>query len=253
MAWLLQDIRYGARLLVRSPSMTAVVVLSLALGIGANTTIFTLVNAVLLSPLPVRDAARLVRVVTTEVRNGAVTPHGAISRPNALDLRDRNTVLRGCGRLLPGGAGERRRTRAGVRAAGDRQLLTSLACLVASPSRRNGGPSRLRDRRRFRGTATLGGPTPGADDDVSRGAHAGPLDFFAARVSTRKSRSCPRRSSRLRPTCRPSARARRGIPTTSRSLTARSMTEGTFAPAFQQQLRAGWHGAGEWPVPPIAC
>ena len=93
MAWLLQDIRYGARLLVRSPSMTAVVALSLALGIGANTTIFTLVNAVLLSPLPVRDATRLVRVVTTEVRNGAVTPLGAISRPNALDVRDRNTVF----------------------------------------------------------------------------------------------------------------------------------------------------------------
>ena len=95
MAVLLQDLRYGARLLMRSPAMTAVVVLSLALGIGANTTIFTLVNAVLLNPLPVRDASRLVRVVTTEVRDGVVTPLGAISRLNALDLRDKNVVFDG--------------------------------------------------------------------------------------------------------------------------------------------------------------
>ena len=92
---LLQDLRYGARLLLRSPAMTAVVVLSLALGIGANTTIFTLVNAVLLNPLPVRDASRLVRVDTTEVRDGVVTPLGAISRLNALDVRDKNVVFDG--------------------------------------------------------------------------------------------------------------------------------------------------------------
>jgi hypothetical protein len=93
MALLRQDLRYGARLLMRSPAMTAVVVLSLALGIGANTTIFTLVNAVLLNPLPVRDAIRLVRVVTTEVRNGVVTPLGAISRLNALDVGEKNVVF----------------------------------------------------------------------------------------------------------------------------------------------------------------
>ena len=95
MAVLLQDLRYGARLLMRSPAMTAVVVLSLALGIGANTTIFTLVNAVLLNPLPVRDASQLVRVVTTEVRDGVVTPLGAISRLNAVDVRDKNVVFDG--------------------------------------------------------------------------------------------------------------------------------------------------------------
>ena len=95
MATLLQDLRYGARLLLRSPAMTAVVVLSLALGIGANTTIFTLVNAVLLNPLPVREPSRLARIVTTEVRDGVVTPLGAISRLNALDVRDKNVVFDG--------------------------------------------------------------------------------------------------------------------------------------------------------------
>lgn len=93
MGWLLQDVRYGARLLVRHPAMTVVVVLSLALGIGANTTIFTLVNAVLLNPLPVRDVSSLVRVVTTESRNGVITPLGAISRPNAVDLGEKNEVF----------------------------------------------------------------------------------------------------------------------------------------------------------------
>jgi predicted permease len=93
MATLLQDLKFGARLLTRHPAMTAVVVLSLALGIGANTTIFTLVNAVLLNPLPVRDASTLARVVTTELRDGVMEPLGAISRLNAVDLAEKNSVF----------------------------------------------------------------------------------------------------------------------------------------------------------------
>jgi putative ABC transport system permease protein len=59
---LVQDVRYALRLLVKRPGFAAVAILTLALGIGATTAIFTVVNAVLLSPLPFRDADRLVEV-----------------------------------------------------------------------------------------------------------------------------------------------------------------------------------------------
>src|SRR5918998_6250352 len=91
MGTLWQDVRFGWRRLKASPGFTAVAVLSLALGIGANTAIFTLVNTVLLRPLPVAEPERLASVYPV-ARDAEV---GAFSYPDYRDFRDRNEVFAG--------------------------------------------------------------------------------------------------------------------------------------------------------------
>ena len=71
---MLLDIRYAIRVLVKSPAFAAVAVLSLALGIGANTAAFILLNALLLRPIPVQDPAGLVSDFTTDQRNPGNLP-----------------------------------------------------------------------------------------------------------------------------------------------------------------------------------
>src|SRR2546430_16520106 len=87
----LQDLRYAIRRLAKSPGFTAVVVLTLALGIGANTGIFSVVNGVLLTPLPYRDPSRL--VVGWESKG--TSTHHVVNPANYMDWHDRATSFSG--------------------------------------------------------------------------------------------------------------------------------------------------------------
>jgi predicted permease len=86
-----QDLRYGLRMMLKNPGFTAVAVLTLALGIGANTAIFSMVNALLLRPLPYSEADRLV-VIATTIRREQVEVRST-SYPDFISWRDQNTVF----------------------------------------------------------------------------------------------------------------------------------------------------------------
>ena len=104
MEYFWQDLRHGARVLRKSPGFSAVAILSLALGIGANTTIFTVVNAILLHPLPVKDISHLVELDTidtkTHVGFANATKLG-LSFRNFQDYQKQNEVLSGVTSIIP--------------------------------------------------------------------------------------------------------------------------------------------------------
>src|SRR5205823_2217445 len=95
METLLQDLRYGIRTLFKSRGFTAVAVLALALGIGANTAIFSVVNAVLLRPLPFKDPDRLVLLWGNKPQTG--WPQLPFSFPNYTDVKEQNRTFKDLG------------------------------------------------------------------------------------------------------------------------------------------------------------
>jgi putative ABC transport system permease protein len=89
----LRDLRYSLRLLIKSPGFTAVALLSIALGIGANTTVFSVVNAVLLKSLPYKDPESLVVVWGDTKSEASLRNHNQVSATDIADLRAQATVF----------------------------------------------------------------------------------------------------------------------------------------------------------------
>jgi predicted permease len=91
-----QELRYGLRMLAKHPAFIAIAVLTLALGIGANSAVFSVVNAVMLRPLPFRSPDELVSFHLYDVHEGAASPtadSNALSYPDFADLRGQNRVF----------------------------------------------------------------------------------------------------------------------------------------------------------------
>ena len=88
---LFQDLRFGIRLLLKNPGFSAVAILALALGIGANTAIFSVVDAVLFRPLPFDHPDRLVALWERDLTKG--DDHDSVMAANYLDWRNRNQVF----------------------------------------------------------------------------------------------------------------------------------------------------------------
>ena len=91
---MINDLRYGLRQLIKNPAFTIIAVVTLAIGIGANTAIFSVVNAVLLKPLPFLAPEQLVSIGTTDARRGASPVSlNALSYPDFFDFRERNSTF----------------------------------------------------------------------------------------------------------------------------------------------------------------
>src|ERR1051326_2744564 len=103
METLLQDIRYGARILLRSPGFAVVAVLVLALAIGANVTIFTFIDAALLKPLPYDHPEQLMKL--WDARKSAINSRFEISYPDYLDFKQQGQAFSSLAAYSGGGNG----------------------------------------------------------------------------------------------------------------------------------------------------
>src|SRR5215472_2380938 len=83
---IMQDLRYGWRMLSKSPAFTAIAIFTLALGIGANTAIFSAVNGIILKPLPYADSSQLIGIVSSK-NNGDLMLQSGVSPADALDIK----------------------------------------------------------------------------------------------------------------------------------------------------------------------
>jgi len=144
----MNSFRYAFRTLLKSPGFTVVALLSLAFGIGVNTTIFSIVNAVLLRPLPVEKPAEIVEIYTST--GSEEFPHSVFSYPDYLDLRDSNQVFSGVAAHAMAVASLRQ---------GDDEPTTVLAEVVSA------------DFFDVMGVRPLLGRTFAADEGVTEGTH----------------------------------------------------------------------------------
>src|SRR5579872_953978 len=123
METLYQDLRYALRMLIKSPAFTSVAILTLALGIGANTAIFTLVNALLLKMLPVKAPQELVAIGDPSVVNNRSSGTPSVknfSVPLYRELRDHNAVFSG---LIAGAAEHRIEVNSGPAGSGSQENI----------------------------------------------------------------------------------------------------------------------------------
>src|SRR5690348_348431 len=96
---MLQDLRYALRSMQKNPGLTAAVVLSIGLGVGANAAMYSIVRSVLLAPLEFRDSGKLVEI--WEHPSGGVNDRAQMSGPDFIDFRDQNTSFEHVAAVLP--------------------------------------------------------------------------------------------------------------------------------------------------------